>query len=263
MAVLSRMTFFQDFLSLLGAALTIFAASERAMLTAVCIGGVVLAALCWWVCSIYSRLWNKSFRVASLHHVFCAMAALMTLAATVCFVALRHAQEASEASVRIWEEQLKLDKVWAAKTFSAAYDKVKALGIEDFTNHPAPPLGESIPATNERSQFECARTYARSAALHFATSRPCLSSIIQARSEVPADVLKKDITDYFATQGKTYPATKGISLVAAEVKAGLRVHLPRVVKVFRIMLVGIFLAGQLLAFGLVGWAAYRDLKART
>ena len=233
------------------------------MLTAVCIGGVVLAALCWWVCSIYSRLWNKSFRVASLHHVFCAMAALMTLAATVCFVALRHAQEASEASVRIWEEQLKLDKVWAAKTFSAAYDKVKALGIEDFTNHPAPPLGESIPATNERSQFECARTYARSAALHFATSRPCLSSIIQARSEVPADVLKKDITDYFATQGKTYPATKGISLVAAEVKAGLRVHLPRVVKVFRIMLVGIFLAGQLLAFGLVGWAAYRDLKART
>jgi hypothetical protein len=257
------MTYFQDFLALLGAALTIFAASERAMLIGVCIGGFILASLCWWVCSIYSRLWNKSFRVASLHHFFCALAALLTLVATVCFVALRHANEAAEVSVRIWEEQLKWDRVWASKTFNAAYDKVRTLGIEDFTNYPAPPVGNSIPATHERSQFECAKTYARSAAAHFATNRPCLSSIIQARSEVPADVLKKDIADYFATQGKTYPATKGISLVAAEVKAGLRVHLPRVVKVFRTILVGIFLAGQLLAFGLVGWAAYRDLKAHT
>ncbi len=257
------MTYFQDFLALLGTALAIFATSERAMLIGVCIGAFALAALCWWVCSIYSRLWNKSFRVASLHHFFCFLAALLTLAATVCFVALRHAHEAASVSVRIWEEQLKWDQVWAAKTFNAAYDKVNKLGIEDFTNYPAPPEGNSIPATNERSQFECARTYARSAAAHFATNRPCLSSIIQARSEVPAEVLKKDITDYFATQGKTYPATKGISLVAAEVKAGLRMHLPRVVTVFRATLVGIFLAGQLLAFGLVGWAAYRDLKAHT
>jgi hypothetical protein len=257
------MTYLQDFLALIGAALAIFASSERAMLIGVCIGGLALAGLCWWVCSIYSRLWNKSFRVGSLHHVFCALAALLTLAATVCFVALRHAHEAAEVSVRIWEEQLKWDREWASKTFNAAYKKVKTLGIEDFTNYPAPPLGNSIPATNERSQFECAKTYAGSAAAHFATSRPCLSSIIQARSEVPADVLRKDITEYFATQGKTYPATKGISLVGAEVKAGLRVHLPRVVKVFRSILVGIFLAGQLLAFGLVGWAAYRDLKAHT
>jgi hypothetical protein len=257
------MTYLQDFLSLTGAALTIFAASERAMLTGVCIGGVVLAVLCWWVCSVYSRLWNKSFRVASLHHVFCAMAALLTLAATVCLVALRHAREAADASVRIWEEQVNWDKAWARQTFNTVYDKVKALGIEDFTKYPAPPVGNTVPLTNERSQFEYARTYARSAAVHFATSRPCLSSIIQARSEVPADVLKKDLTDYFATQGKTYPATRAISLVAAEVKSGLRVHLPRVVKVFRFVLVGVFLAGQLLAFGLVGWAAYRDLKART
>ncbi len=257
------MTYSQDFLALLGAALAIFATSERAMLTGVCIGGVVLAALCWWVCSIYSRLWNKSFRVASLHHVFCAVAALMTLAATVCFVALRHAQEASAVSVRIWEEQVKWDKAWAVKTFSAAYDKVNVLGIEDFTKYPAPPVGRAIPLVNERSQFEYARTYARAAAAHFANGRPCLSSIIQAHSEVPADVLKTDVTNYFATQGKTYPANRAISLVVSEVEAGLRVHLPRVVKVFRFMLVGIFVAGQLLAFGLVGWAAYRDLKART
>ncbi len=191
------------------------------------------------------------------------MAAMMTLAATVCFVALRHAQEASEASVSFWEEQLKWDKVWATKTFNTAYDTVKALGIEDFTKYPAPPIGRKIPITNNLSMIEFAKVYTRSAANHFVNKRPCLSGIIQARSDVPADVLKKEISGFFAKGGLTYEATDAIALVAAEIRKGLNNHLPRVVKEFRIMLVGIFLAGQLLAFGLVGWAAYRDLKART
>lgn len=256
------MTYTQDFLSLLAGTLTIFAIKDRALMSGVLAGGVVLAGLCWWACCIYARLWNKKFRVIVLHHVFCALASLLTLVTAVTYAALRHAAEASATSVAVWEQQIGFDSMWAAKTFKSAYDQVKALGIEDFGQYPPPPVGGRIPASNERSQFECAQVYARSAAAHFKAQRPFLNRIIQTSSEVPADVLRADIRAYFAAGNSTYPSNKGIHLVAAKVKDGLQAHLPRVVNVFRSCLIGIFLLGQLMAFGLVGWAAYRDLKVR-
>jgi hypothetical protein len=257
------MTFTQDFFSLLGAALAMFAVKDRALLTSTIIGGIVLAALCWWACCVYARLWNKKFRVIFLHHVFCALASVLTLVTAVTYVALRHAGEVAAVSVAVWEQQIAFDKQWSAKTFKQAYDRVKALGIEDFTGYPSPPVGQIIPTTSERAQLEYALTYARSAAAHFKAQRPFLNSILQTGSEVPAEVLRADIRAFFAGGGKLYQGDKAIHLVAAKIKEGLQTHLPRVLSVFRSCLIGLFLLGQLVAFGLVGWAAYRDLKVRT
>jgi hypothetical protein len=110
--------------------------------------------------------------------------------------------------------------------------------------------------------LECAQAYAHGAAVHFKSQRPFLNSAIQANSGVPVEVLQADLRAFFAGGGQSYPAQKGIQLVAAKIKDGLQVHLPRIVRVFRSCLVGIFVLGQLVAFGLVGWAAYRDLKVR-
>lgn len=256
------MTYFQDFLSLLVGALAISFASEKVVTSVVLGGALLLAGLCWWACSVYSHLWNKRFRVSIIHHVMCAFAAIITLLASIVFVSLKHAETAAGISVEAWKVELGLDMVWANSTFASAYQKVKSLGLEDFSKAPPPPLGSTIPAVNERSQIECAYTYAASAANHFNRRRPYLSSISSAKAEIPRDVLREDIRLHFATIGNTYPTEKAISLVSREIRQELRANLPRVVKVLRIQLLVVFFLCQLIPFGLVGWAAYRDLKAR-
>lgn len=257
------MTYIQDFLTLIGGALAIAFATDKVFTSSVIGGAIVLAGLCWWACSAYSHLWNRHFRVSIIHHIMCAFAAIITLMAAVVFVSLKHAKTAAEISVEAWKIELGLDKVWASSTFSSAYKNVKALGLEDFSNAPPPPLGSTIPAVNERSQIECAHAYATSAAKHFNLRRPYLSSISSAKAEIPRDILRDDIRLHFATIGNTYPTDKAISLVGKEIRQELGAKLPRVVKVLRVQLLVLFFLCQLIPFGLVGWAAYRDLKVKT
>lgn len=257
------MTFLQDFLSLIAGAMVIFVAKDRAVFAAVLAAGLGLAGLCWWACSVYSHLWNKRFKVGLVHHVMCGLAALITLVATVVFVTLKHTAAAAGISVEAWKIELGLDKSWADQTFKTAYDRVRILGLEDFSHAPPPPSGSTIPATHEKSQIECAWTYAGAAANHFNLRRPYLASIASASANIPRDVLRDDIRQHFATIGNTYPTNKAITLVGREVKGELGKKLPRVVSILRIQLIAFFLACQLIPFGLVGWAAYRDLKART
>lgn len=256
------MTYFQDFLSLLVGALSISFASEKVFTSVVLIGALLLAGLCWWACSVYSHLWNRRFRVSITHHVMCAFAAMITLVAAIVFVSLRYAEAAAVISVEAWKVELDLDKGWANSTFATAYQRVKALGLEDFSKTPPPPLGSTIPAVNERSQIECAYTYATSAANHFNGRRPYLSSISSAQAEIPREVLRDDIRLHFATIDRNYPTDKAIALVSREIRKELGAKLPRVVKVLRIQLLVVFVLCQLIPFGLVGWAAHRDLKVR-
>lgn len=257
------MNYFQDFLSLLVGALAISFASEKVVTSVVLAGALFLAGLCWWACSVYSHLWNKRFRVSIIHHVMCAFAAVITLLAAIVFVFLRHAETAAGISVEAWKVELGLDKAWADSTFGSAYKNVKALGLENFSNAPPPPIGSTIPAVNERSQIECAFTYATSAANHFNRRRPYLSTIASAKAEVPRDILRDDIRLHFATIGRTYPTEKAIALVGREIRQELGANLPRVVKILRIQLLVVFFLCQLVPFGFIGWAAYRDLKAKT
>lgn len=256
------MTFFQDFLSLISGAFAIFLAKERAAFAVVFVGAVGLAVLCWLGCSVYSRLWNKRYRVRPVHHVLCGLAALITLLAAMVFAPLKHAAAAAGVSIEAWKIQLKLDRLWADQTFKQAYERVRDLGMEDFSNAPPPPMGRTIPATNEESKLKCASVYANQAARHFLTNRPYLGRIAGASSEIPQDVLLDDMHRHFASVGNNYPADKAISLVGDEVRRDLETKLPRVVYSLRLQLVTLFLLFQAIPFGLVGWAAYRDLKVR-
>ncbi|MEO8615240.1 MAG: hypothetical protein ABI600_08880 [Luteolibacter sp.] len=257
------MTFLQDFLSLIAGTITIFFLEDRPVLTAIFVGGLILSGLCWWLCSFYTHLWNKRYKVRLTHHLLCGLAAVITLVSTVVFATLRHASSAADVSIEAWKLQLGLDPFWADHTFKQAYERVRALGLEDFSNAPPPPVGHTIPATKEPSQVECAWIYASQAALYFKQQRPYLGSIVGASGEVPRNVLTADIRHYFATVGNTYPTANAISLVSSEVKKELTAKLPRVVTVLRIQLVLLFLVAQAFPFGLVGWAAYRDLKIHT
>ena len=189
------MTLVQDFLSLLGGCFSFYIANNRGGFGLIIFVGIALAALCWWACSCYSRLWNLRYRVTLTHHILCALAAILTLAFTLVFAALRYTKEAADASVQLWEQQINLDRFWADSTFAAAYYKVKALGLEDFSNAPPPGTsgGSHIPVTQNGSQLLAASTYANAAAAHFGKARPFLGMIVHAKAELPSALLDADV----------------------------------------------------------------------
>ena len=258
------MNILQDFLSLLGGCIALFVVNSRAQFGVTLLIGIALAALCWFGCSRYSRLWHLRYRVTVTHHVLCALAAILTLVFVIVFAALRYTKEAAYASVQAWETQINMDVVWAGRTFATAWEKVKSLGLEDFSNVPPPGLPNShIPTNKPASIHLAAATYAKASAEHFQKNRPFLSEILQARTELPSRILDADINNYFATVSKSYPPTRAISLVAGEIKGQLDEQVPRVVTIFRSLAVGLFLGVQCIPFALVGWAAYKALKVKT
>ena len=72
-----------------------------ALLTALMMG-----ALCWVVCSYYTRLWNKRFRMKPQHHLLCAVAAILTVIFTVQFRAVGNLKFIVDEIIDAWSEKL-------------------------------------------------------------------------------------------------------------------------------------------------------------
>jgi hypothetical protein len=258
------MSLIQDFFSLFAGCIALFVLQSRPQFGLTLLMGVTLAALCWFGCSHYSRLWNIRYRVTLTHHVLCALAAVLTLLFTVFFAALGYTKEAAYMSVQAWEQNINHDANWAETTFATTWHKVKSSGLENFSNVPSPGESESIiPITKPATIHLTVAAYAAASVDHFNKSRPFLSKILQAHTELPSQVLDADVTDYFATKGDTYPETRGVSLMASKITSELDEQLPRVVTTCRLLAIGLVLSIQFTLFGLVGVAAYRNLKVVT
>jgi hypothetical protein len=254
----------QDFLSLLKGCVVFFASHSLFEFLQTVAVGLLMAAVCWWACSRFSRLWHLGYRIAFWHQIFCFVAALFTLIFTIVFVALQYSKQAADASVQKWEAQINVDRVWAAEVYAQAWEKVKASGLEDFTNYPAPSQPKSkIPLTKDGSIRITAMVYTRAGLEHFVQNRPFLSRIISAQANIPQQMLNADVKAHFAAGNNSYPVHRAVELVARETKAQLETQLPRVVTTLRIIEVVLFSLLQLIPFGLVGFAAYRALKVTT
>jgi hypothetical protein len=72
-----------------------------------------------------------------------------------------------------------------------------------------------------------------------------------------------DVKNYFETVSRSYPPPRAISLAASQMKKELDIQVPRVVTIFRSIAVGLFIIVQLIPFGLIGFAAYNDIKVIT
>jgi len=224
--------------------------------------GFVLAGLCWYFCSIYTRLWNKKFRITALHHTFCAFASGCTLLFTILFASLYYTKDAALLSIGAWQLQLNGDSTWGDQTFSKAYDTVKDLGIEDFSNAPPPGSpGALIPTNHDESRQIAAATYANEACKHFDRKRPFLSKVVWSSPGVPSDVIFQDVKAWHE-QNPHYPPSRAIEIAATQIKEGLQPQVPRIITLSRLAVATLFVLMQAIPFGLIGWAAHRDIKAQ-
>lgn len=258
------MKFYTDLLSLMSQSIYIFF-THRAEWVLVLAVAVVLAAGCWLVATYYSRLWNLHFRTTFRHHCLCLLAALCTLGFALMFVSVKYTKEAADTAIDTWSAQLVHEQYWSKTTFEAAYRAVKALGLEDPTRLQEGWEQKQVIAISHRdSQKKLAEVYASAAVAHFHTDHPFLSIILGPRADLPAEFIAQRVNEFFRQHpDQTFKAQDAINIASAKIKDGLQGQTDRVVWVARTICIGLFVLVQFLPFGLIGYAAYKDLKVTT
>lgn len=249
----------QDFIKILLRCIATLSTKE---LFSTALIGIVLAGLCWVICNYYTRLWNKKYHLTFTHQVLCSIAALLTFFFVLAFSGLSYLKEVSIDRLNDWSTQILNDNEWAASTFQKAFYKIEENGLEDFSNVPAPGnVGSHIPVNNNKSKEECANIYTNEACRNFKIKNLFLSKIIWTSSKVPQEIINEDMNEYFKTNS-IYPPQRAINLATNYIKAELIVQTPRVVTLARSILVVLFFFLQLIPFGLIGYAAYKDIKTK-
>ncbi|HEV7346863.1 hypothetical protein [Telluribacter sp.] len=217
--------------------------------------------LCGWICLHYVQLLNKRFQLTSTHKIFTALACTLTFFFVLAFAGLTFMREITQAQIEIWQVNIKEDQVWSQSTFEKTYNKVKESGKEDISTFP--PIEEgSIPVSHKDSKLLAAQIYSNEACTNFDEMHPFLSKIVWATPSLPTEVIHSDVASFFKSYpGKSYPTENAIDLAAKHIKDELLVQAPRVVTISRICLVLAFFLVQLIPFGLIGFAAYKDIKS--
>lgn len=233
--------------------------------------GICLAGATWWFASYVAFQYNRQFSMHTRHHVYCGIAAVVTLICTLLFFSLRFTENVAEALVSAWQHEIRMDSRWSDETYTKAYEAVYALKnaagkqLENFTGKPHPRVGTAsttIPTAHDRSKQTAAQIYANEAVRHFKERSPFLSLILWPDSTEAEQSVIRDMELTFATGATSYSAGKAIDLVSAKVQHVLKEQVPRVVIVSRFVLIGFFLLVQAIVFGLLIWSALADIKVK-
>jgi hypothetical protein len=175
---------------------------------------------------------------------------------------MSHLKDASIASIASWELQIRADTEWSVVTYAQAFQKVMDLGIENFNGVAPPGSADSrIPTLHDESRRTVAAVYANEACRHFSRSRPFFSMITWSRPELPAEIVFEDVRRIQSEQ-PDYPPERAIDLTVEQIRAGLIPQTPHVATVTRVCASTLFLSVQSVAFGLIGWAASREIRPK-
>jgi hypothetical protein len=252
-----------DFLSLVVGSIAILASHPSEFIGASSVA-VILAGIGWYGAANYSKLWNLQFRTTATHAVLCFTAALLTFVFVMLYASFKYTQDAAEVSIGRWSYISKVDKRWQNSARQRAFDEIKSAGLEDFSKVPSTFTPDAeIPLKNTESRTKYAEVIAAAAIDDFKANRPFLSKIVWVRAAVPrqtVEAIEKRISQFFESGENLLPAEKVVAFSADALREPLNEGAARMVPVFRGIIVALFFLVQLVPFGLIGWAAWRDLK---
>ena len=259
------MNYFENMLQNLGQCVTLLVQTQPVLFGFTLLAGVVLAALCWWGATHYSRLFNLTFKITRLHQILCAGAALLTLIFCVLFVSLKFTRQIAQQAIEDWTRKVS-DGGWQDNVSLKLYYAIKATGAEDFTNYP-PPVRKTdaykIPTSAPSSRHLMASVPANEALHLFRIGNPYLSHVLSLPNRMPDAPTFNDANVFFAQfPGRSYPLDRAFRLTEASIRGRLDPETPKAVLYARLILTGFFLLAQAIPFLWIGFAAYRDLQVR-
>ena len=224
--------------------------------------GAIIFSIGWYLfCIYYTHLWNTKYRVTSTYHILSVIASLFTFIFILTLIGISNYKYVMEASINRWADSLKANSTWKVNTFREAYYKVKATGLEDFTNFQNPE--GTIPAGKPESQQLCASVFSNDACANFKEVHPLLAKIAWTNAGIPTEILQNNIKSFFSAHpGSLYQAETAINLVSGIIKQQLIAQIPRFIIVVKIFIIFLFFIFELIPFGLIGMAAYNDLKIK-
>lgn len=219
---------------------------------------------CWWVCTHYTRLWNRKYEVTSGFHIFCAVAALVTFASILCFIGLKNMRYVAREMVDEWTAEAQDNYQLQNDSFIEAFHSVEAAGLEDMRGVRKPENGgDIIPVSHKKTQILVSGIYASAACRNFYENYPFLGWFLKADEGVPSELIAADINAFFSRNSREpYPLERGFQLGIEQINTQLQEQTGRIVRITRLWLLVIFLTVQLIPFGAIGYLAYRDIFER-
>lgn len=228
------------------------------------LGALVFSALIGLACHFFYKLWNKSYKTTLTHKIMTVFSSVLSFLFIICFVGFTFLEEVAMSNILIWKENLHTDKEYTDNAFAKAFQNVKELGTENFSNVPEPgQSGSHIPVTRTESQLEAGKTYYQEAVNNFKKTHGFLNAILSVKSENTPEAIQKDMQQYFSNGNSSYSPENGIVIVANNLKESLFEQAPKVVKVSRIILILLFILVQMIPFGIISYSAYKDLKIQS
>ena len=221
------------------------------------------SALCWWTCTHYTKLWNKRYDAKSGFQVICSISAIITFFTVLSYIGLKNTKPVAERMVEEWKHDIVNDGDLQNESFITAYETVAASGLEKMEGYPPPSLGGNlVPMEHEETQLLVSSIYAGNACDDFHREYPFLGWCLKADKGVPTELIAADLETFFKNRigfSETYPLVRGFKIGVKHVSSQLQEQTPRIVSMTRFWLVLVFLAIQLVPFGIIGFLAYKDL----
>jgi hypothetical protein len=230
---------------------------------------ILLGGLCWYAATQYTKLWNLHYTPTLTAQVLCGIAAVLTMLFTVAFISLDKGREIAVDHLNRWHRAINNDKKFQDETYAKVWYLVKKTGWERFgpTNPPPDQPHSTLPINDPRTRVFVGKYYADASVEHFRKTNPLLSRLIwPANAAVPVEAIRKDIDDFVSHKkgpNDWYYLGRGVDIAANLFQENLETQTPQVVSKTRWRITVLFLLVQLIPFGLIGYAAYEDLKTTT
>lgn len=255
---------FQNFIDIVTEGLFMDGTGMLLLWIAVALG---FSTLCWWICTHYTKLWNKRYNVKSGFHVICSISAIITFFTVLSYIGLKNMKLVAERMVEEWEYDVVNDGDLQNESFIMAYEAVADSGLEKMDGYPSPFLGGNfIPMEHEETRLLVSSIYAGNACDDFHREYPFLGWFLKTDKGVPTELIAADQEAFFKKRygfAITYPLERGFNLGVRHISNQLQKQTPRIVSVTRLWLVLVFLIIQLIPFGIIGFLAYKDLFRHT
>ena len=246
-----------DLLALAAAALSELAERKPEIFLALLGSALLSAALSWMGLTHSALLWNKDFAAKARQHPLCALAALSTLIAVPVALAVGYTHPFVDRSVDRWIREVLAPPKWQESAFDQASRTIRRGGLE-----PSLPPREagSLPLTTARAREAAADAYTLAAVATFSKTHRLLASLLDLSSTEAAKEIGANVQSFFYSSPGFHPAAQIEEITAESLKGTVHRRWKEATRRIQRLAILLLLSLHLAAFGIVGWAGYREIR---